>query len=98
MQSSMTIKKIMSTTKSEFFRSLEHFAPNRDFDTSQTSFSFPANEGQAEISYRPLPDRKVTGLLSLPQMEVSIAFEGASDQAREAFMEAFDLAFRRGGG
>ena len=94
----MTIKKVMSATKSEFFRSLEHFAPGRYFDKIQSSFSFPAGEGQAEISYRSLPDRQVTGLLSLPQLEVSIVFEGASDQAREAFIEAFDLAFRRGGG
>ncbi len=94
----MTIEKVMSATKVEFFRSLEHFAPCRDFDKSQTSFLFQAGEGQAEVSYRPLPDRKVTALLSLPQMAVSIAFEGTSDQAREAFLEAFDLAFRRGGG
>ena len=73
----MTVKKIMSATKGEFFRSLEHFAPGRAFDKTQTSFSFPAGEGQAEVSYRPLPDRQVTGLLSLPQMEVSIAFEGS---------------------
>ena len=94
----MTIKKIMSATKNEFFRSLEHFAPDRDFDKSQTSFLFPAGEGQAEVSYYQLPDRKVTALLSLPQMEVSIEFDGVSGLVQEEFMEAFDLAFRRGGG
>ena len=88
----------MSATKGEFFRSLEHFAPGHDFDESQTSFSFPAGEGQAEVSYQQLPDRKMTALLSLPQMEVSIAFDGVSDLPQEEFMEAFDLAFRRGGG
>lgn len=94
----MIIKKTMSANRNEFFRSLAHFAPGRSFDHSETSFHFPLDQGAATISFATLPDRQVTGLLSLPQMEVSIAFDGVEPDAQGAFMYDFDLAFRRGGG
>jgi len=94
----MNIKKIMSATPQEFFRSLVHFSPERSFDTSKNSFSFDAGDGAAVISYKVIPDRQVTGLLSLPQLEVNIDFETVGDEDQIQFMKDFDLAFRRGGG
>lgn len=94
----MVEKKIMSVSTSEFFRSLTHLAPTRSFDINETHFHFPQDEGDASISFSILPDRQVTGLLSLPQMEVIIELKDMPDEACIKFMNEFDLAFRRGGG
>lgn len=96
--SQMSLTKIMSATPAEFFRSLTHLVPNETFDQNSTRFAFSRETGQAIITYKILPDRQVTGLLSLPQMEVTLDFDGLSDEARASFIHDFDLAFRRGGG
>lgn len=79
-------------------RSLQHFAPDISFDLSHSEFSFDVTDGLAVISFKELPDRQVTGLLSLPQFEVSIDFSDVSPSAQQSFVDRFDLAFRRGGG
>ena len=94
----MSVRKIMSATREEFFRSLEHFAPNQSFDRCQNDFDFPLEEGAARVSFAVMPPRQVTGLLSLPQLAVSISFENVGDERQAQFLHAFDLAFRRGGG
>ena len=50
------------------------------------------------IRLRDLPPRRLSGLLSLPRIEVTLTFRGHTPEARQAFLERFDLAFRRGGG
>jgi len=94
----MPLTKIMSATPAEFFRSLAHLAPNERFDQNSTRFALARETGQAIITYKILPDRQVTGLLSLPQMEVTLEFDSLSEDARADFVHDFDLAFRRGGG
>lgn len=94
----MSVKKIMSAKPTEFFRSLDHLVPNENFDKNSTRFKIPQETGEAFISFTILPDRQVTGLLSLPQMEVLLEFDGMSDEAQSKFIDEFDLAFRRGGG
>ncbi len=88
----------MSATPSEFYRSLRALAPELSVADGQSEFALPTSEGQAKISYRVLPPRRVTGLLSLPQLEVLIDFDGVDESGQRAFMRGFDLAFRRGGG
>ena len=94
----MSITKIMSATPAEFFRSLAHLVPGENFDRNATRFELTRDTGEATISFKILPDRKVTSLLSLPQMEVTLEFDGLSEDAQSAFVHDFDLAFRRGGG
>lgn len=107
----MIERKIMSATRAEFFRSLDHFtqaysaneatltgALREAIDESRSQFEFPLGNGAGVISFSPLPDRQVTGLLSLPQMEVLIEFNGADEAGKAEFMKIFDLSFRRGGG
>lgn len=98
MTSSNTVKKIMSATPNEFYRSLRTLAPKVAVADGQTDFVVARQEGEAKISFTVLPPRRVTGLLSLPQMEVVIDLDGVEDHQRVSFMDAFDLAFRRGGG
>lgn len=91
--------KLMSATPAEFYRSLSALAPDLPIADGQSRFQLPAGPGLAIINFEVLPPRQVTGLLSLPQMEVSISFDGAvSPEDESAFMHEFDLAFRRGGG
>ncbi len=94
----MSLKKIMSATPAEFFRSLTHLEPNQAFDQTSTRFRIPQEMGEAYISYTILPNRQVTGLLSLPQMEVLLEFSGMTKEGEAKFVDNFDLAFRRGGG
>ena len=94
----MTHQKIMSATSAEFFRSLSHLRPEQVFDKSARQFELALTEGTALISFKKLPDRQVTGLLALPQLEVSIAFEHVPPADQDDFLKEFDLAFRRGGG
>ena len=65
---------------------------------TQLALKYLKMTGEAFISFTILPDRQVTGLLSLPQMEVLLEFDGMSDEAQSKFIDEFDLAFRRGGG
>ena len=94
----MSITKIMSATPAEFFRSLSHLVPDEKFDQSATRFAFTRETGEAVISFRILPIRQVTGLLSLPQMEVTLEVSQLSEEEQSTFVHDFDLAFRRGGG
>ena len=56
-----------------------------------------AEQGIA-ISIRPLPPRKLGGLLSMPRCEVILAFHGYDDAACFAFLHHFDRVYQRGGG
>lgn len=94
----MSIKKIMTASPDEFFRSLAHLAPNLLIDKSLQVFRLPVENGAVTISFQQLPVRRVTGLLSLPQLEVTIEVDDLSPSAQQTFMNDFDLAFRRGGG
>lgn len=90
--------KLMSATPREFYRSLRAFAPDLDIGDEQSLFLMPVEAGEARIEFTVLPPRQVTGLLSLPQMQVTIDFEAVSEAAQQRFISDFDLAFRRGGG
>mgnify|MGYP003137897496 CR=1 FL=1 len=92
------IIKIMSATRAEFLRSLAHFAPDQQYTDDRSSYSFPLTKGQVMVETKVLPNRAVTGLLGLPQLEVTLTFKDALAGEEEEFMRRFDLAFRRGGG
>lgn len=93
-----TVIKIMSATPAEFLRSLSHFAPERQFQDNAPSHKFALKQGEVIIATKVLPKRAVTGLLGLPQLEVTLTFKDAILGEEDQFMRRFDLAFRRGGG
>jgi len=94
----MTEIKIMSATRSEFYRSLGHFKPDHTVSENALTFSLNLNSGRVNFQLQDLPRRRVTGLLSLPQLEVKLDFDDVGDADRAKFLQDFDLAFRRGGG
>jgi hypothetical protein len=44
------------------------------------------------------PPKVFGGLLSLPQANITLVFDGADEATRAAFIDRFDIAFQRGGG
>lgn len=53
--------------------------------------------GTLRISMKTLPPRRIA-LMRMPRLIVNFAFDGIGDEARVAFMRAFDLHTLRGGG
>lgn len=98
MRSVMSVKKTMGATRREFFRSLTHFAPDNNRDENKSEFVLAHGGGNVTIRLRDMEPKRVTGLLSMPQLEVTLDFDGLSANEIDEFMADFDLSFRRGGG
>lgn len=54
-------------------------------------------DGTLHLEWQVLPERRLA-LLHLPRLHVRYTFKGVPPDARERFMERFDLEIRRGGG
>lgn len=99
-----TVEKMMTLSAGEFANSLAAFAgPDLAIVDGRATFSlgelgFAGNDGSAEITYKPLPPRRVGGLLELPQARVTITLAGVLPADAQAFLRRFDIAFQRGGG
>jgi len=87
----------MALTHAEFLRSLPNAA---------SGMRLQLEDGVIQLSDLPRllrielgPERwHSLGSLTLPRTRVRLVFEGFSEQARQAFLDRFDLAYRRGGG
>lgn len=66
--------------------------------TGASSLAFAVGEGRVIVRYVPLAAATFGGLLQLPRAEVSLQFVGVDAIAQQSFLEAFDMAFQRGGG
>ncbi len=97
--STITHEKTMTLSVREFANSLAAFA-GTDVTITDGRATIGVNEsgGWAEITYHPLPARRVGGLLELPQARVTIMLTGVPATDAEAFLRRFDIAFQRGGG
>lgn len=88
--------RLMSLSESEFQASIAKLGPHR---ISAAGFPmFDLGRGSVEIRYTPAPPKTLGGLLALPQAHITLAFDGADEHARAAFVHRFDIAFQRGGG
>lgn len=88
--------RLMSLSQSEFEASIAKLGPHR---TSGSGFPlFDLAVGCVEIRYVPTAPKTFGGLLALPQAHITLAFDGADDASRAAFIHRFDIAFQRGGG
>lgn len=87
----------MALTHAEFLRSLPSAAPGMENRVHGSEIELSAPPRRVVISLGPEQCRRL-GALALPDTEVRLRFEGFSHQERQAFLERFDLAFRRGGG
>lgn len=89
----------MTLSAGEFAKSLAAFAgADVVIADGRVTLCWDGNGGVAEVTYEPLPPRRVGGLLELPQAKVTIAFTGFPTADAEAFLRRFEIAFQRGGG
>lgn len=88
----------MGITHAEFFRSLPAAIQHRQHHVSGTTVTVVvSDEGLLEIELGPERERRIA-LLRLPVTQVRFRFHAVAEADREAFMQRFDLYFRRGGG
>ncbi len=94
----LTIVKDMALTPDQFFRDIDRAMRGLDYriDGDRVIGGKPGH--RVVINVRPLPARRLGGLLSLPRSEISISFDGYSEREQITFLEGFDRAFQRGGG
>lgn len=97
MTSGPNLERQMSISHGEFMRSLPSAAPGLTLEVANgvIRLSDPPRLVCIELG----PEEEFTlGSLVLPRTRVRLAFEGFSEEARRAFLDRFDLAYRRGGG
>jgi len=87
----------MGLTHAEFFRSLPAAIEHRDYTVEDGVVRVDVDGRQVVIELGPQLSRNIA-LLKIPYVEVRFSFHGFSDEAREQFMERFELYYRRGGG
>ena len=94
-----TIVKTMTLSAGEFAKSIAAFTGG-DVAITDKRATVVVNDkgGSAEITFEPLPPRRVGGLLELPQARVTITLAKVSAAQLDTFLRRFDLAFQRGGG
>ena len=87
----------MSISHADFLRLLPRALGGLEFET--VAGGFEARSGDARIRIRLGPERTQRfASLELPLTEVRISLSGFAAGEAEAFMNRFDLAYRRGGG
>lgn len=92
-------EKLMSITAAEFAASLAAFVPGATLD-DQGRVELTVAGVRGLITFETLPNRRLGGLVSMPQARVTLSFPGPGTTPAEArtFIRRFDIAFQRGGG
>ena len=88
----------MGLTPADFFRGLESAFHGLDYRVNGQTVTAGSDEHGVSVSIRPLPPRRLSGLLSMARCEVTISFQGYDDKEKQTFLEVFDRAYQRGGG
>ncbi len=98
-QTSTVIEKIMTLSAAEFAKSMSAFVGTEATITDGRAHIAVGEEGgMADITFVPLPPRRIGGLLELPQARVILRLSGVSAAEAADFCRRFDIAFQRGGG
>jgi hypothetical protein len=93
-----TIVKDMGLTPADFFRGLESAFRGFDYRVEGHTVTAGRDGCGVSVSIRPLPPRRLSGLLSMARCEVTISFQACDEEQQETFLEGFDRAYQRGGG
>ena len=91
------VVKSMSITRADFARSLARLDGDAVLDASGAAHVRAAGV-HACIQFDALPERRLGGLLAMPQARVAIFLPEASSAERTGFLARFDVVFQRGGG
>ena len=91
------VEKLMSISRTEFAASLAALDATATLDASGQALIKHAGKA-VHIAFEKLPDRRLGGLLAMPQARVRIALGGATADEAADFLRRFAIAFQRGGG
>ena len=86
-----------TTTRAEFVRVLPAAVGHADFVEEDDAFVHREGARQWRIRFAPLAELRL-GLIRLERYQVEFEFEGYGAEEIAAFMQRFELHFRRGGG
>lgn len=92
------VVKDMALTPADFRRGLAVAMGGRDYAVEGDRVSTGNEDRGVSITLRPLPARRLGGLLKLDHCEVTIDFTGYDEGERAAFLHTFERAYQRGGG
>ena len=92
------VEKIMSMTLADFHRNLKVLAPERTLESQEKTVRLDLEGASAEIRFQAIESKVYGGRLEIPRARVTLDFDESSPEARQAFLDKFDFAFRRGGG
>jgi hypothetical protein len=96
-QSRKVITLDMAISHAEFFRLLPDAIAGARWQAEGSRISIAQPDGRVEILLSSERTRRIASL-SLPVTNVTLSFDGFSEEAIERFMSRFHLYFRRGGG
>lgn len=94
----MIHEKDLATSRPEFFRNLGVALKGMDHKIDGDRITVGTGARTIEMHLSPLPPRVLSPLLKLERWNLTMQFNGHTDQARDEFLAVFDQAFRRGGG
>jgi hypothetical protein len=91
------IVKTMSISRVELAASLATINPDAHLAADGTA-TFRIGEHRVRLHFEALPERRLGGLLAMPQARVTLDMANVPDDARATVLRAFEIAFQRGGG
>lgn len=87
----------MGCTREEFLGWLRAACPGLVAGSDTDRFTLAIGNGELDVTVREAPARRI-GAVSIPVLNVTFRFAGVGRADRDAFLAAFDLRTRRGGG
>ncbi len=87
----------VADSEAEWLRLLPQALGSHPWQREASSVRVAIGEGCLAITWMSLPSRRIA-LLQLPTLRVAFQFDGVPIEARNAFMQHFDLHMHRGGG
>lgn len=97
MKGAERVRRRMGLDRAEFLRSLPHAVAGLKWALEGSCIQVEDPPRRIEIHLGPEQTRRL-GALSLPEMEVTLVFQGYSAEERADFFRRFDRAYQRGGG
>lgn len=87
----------MSISQADFEKSLAALDPSAGLD-ARGEARIAVDGLTVLIRFEAMPNRRLGGLLSLPQARVTLELRDGSEIQMRGFLYRFDIAFQRGGG
>ena len=87
----------MGTSETEWLTALPRALGHHGYVLGTGQARVQIGESHLQLQWHTLPPRQIA-LLRLQRLAVSFVFEGLEEEARQRFMQHFDLTMQRGGG